>query len=315
VKKHVKEIFAAAVLIPVLIGMPYAVFQNAPWVQKDDIRVIYLTAVTRDGLWTDETVNAANYWTKTFRPATLQLQVNEKVLLRLTSMDVTHTFYVPELNIGPVEVDAGYTEEVLVQADKAGTYLYYCIIVCGECHYYMQGKVYVMNGNETVLLQEDLPAEFCENHNITPEYANVVEHGQVLYEQKGCITCHGKNGKGGIYNPNYVNKNVPELNTLADKMKIYWKEDAEILIQLFESQTDLETLEDDPPVDNFSRFLAQYNSMRSKIMDGSPELQRLNPDDPHPPLLMPSWEQKLSSHEIDAILAYLIAQYDWEQFD
>jgi mono/diheme cytochrome c family protein len=39
------------------------------------------------------------------------------------------------------------------------------------------------------------------------------EHGQLIYEAY-CIQCHGKDGKGGVDNPNSVDGTVPEINPI-----------------------------------------------------------------------------------------------------
>jgi plastocyanin len=315
VRRNIKEIIAAIVVVITLVAIPYAIFGNAPWANSGSMRVIHLTAVTNDGVWTDAKVNASNYWTQKYKPAHLVIQNGEKVLLRLSSSDVTHSFYVPELNIGPIIVDGGHTEEVVIQSEKPGNYTYYCIIVCGECHYYMQGTVSIVNTKSDINAVNGIVTTSCEIHNHSQKQSTFIETGYFLYNQKGCVTCHGKNGSGGVYNPNYINRTIPELNTLADKMKLYWREDADTVIKLLESGDDLAALEDDPPFRSYNRFLAQYNSMRTKIKDGTSDLQMIDPQGPIPPLYMPSWEENLTSKEIDAIIAYLISEYSWESTD
>jgi plastocyanin len=310
---HIKEFVAALIVIIFIAAVPYAIFGNAPWVNEKSMRVMHLTAVTEDGVWTDAKVNAGNYWSKKFKPAHIILQKGEKVLLRLSSSDVTHTFYVPELNVGPVIVDGGHTEEVTIQSDKTGDYTYYCVIVCGECHYYMQGYVSVVDADTKVTSKIKNMDISCSIHTLSNEYGSLVEKGKHLFAQKGCITCHGENGAGGVYNPNYVNTYVPELNTLADKMKIYWQEDADTVLKLLEMGDDLEALEDDPPFRSYNRFLAQYNSIRTKIIEGAPDLQMIDPQGPIPPLYMPAWEEQLSDQEIDAIISYLLSEFSWEE--
>lgn len=312
-KWTIKEILAITIVVLSLVGLPVLVFQNAPWVEAGELRIVHLTAVKKNGVWTDEKVTGHNYWRKSFKPVTLLLNENEKVKLRLSSSDVTHTFYVPELNIGPIKVEAGHVEEVIISAGKSGEYLYYCIIVCGECHCYMQGTVKVVSENETVILPQMTVSDICEHDRTLAENSTFLERGKEIFINKGCMTCHGENGKGGVFNYNYVNNTVPELNTLADKLKIYWQEDAEIIIELLENHVNLDSLEDNPPIENYSRFLAQYHSMLDKINDGALKLQALNSDGPLPPLYMPAWEYILSDTEIDAVLAYLIKQFDWDE--
>ncbi|MFQ5864053.1 MAG: c-type cytochrome [bacterium] len=316
-KKGLQELLAAVVTIALLIGLPVVIFQNGPWVAKGTTRVIHLTGVMKNGVWTSAEVTGLNYWWKTFRPATIVVRAGEEVLLRLSSSDGTHGFYVPELNLEPIQVESGHTVEVPLHATRAGNYTYYCTLVCGECHYYMRGTVKVLAADEdfasfTAVEGTDLS---CGFHNPSDNFSSFIERGEYLYKRKGCVTCHGEDGKGGIYNPNYVKKFVPQLDNLADKLKIDWKEDADIIIKLLESNTDLESVEEDPPIDGYSRFLAQYHSIRKKVLNGAPSLQMLDPNGPRPPLSMPAWEEQLSTEDINAILAYLISRFPWEEYE
>lgn len=315
-RKLLFEIIAAVLVISTLILVPILLDANGPWNNKEGMRVIHLTALSEGGIWTDEEVSSLNYGYKEFRKANPILRVGEKIILRLSSADVVHTFYVPELNIGPIEVNAGEVKEIILEPDSVGNFIYYCTTVCGDCHFYMQGTLTVLGPGEEFGLEKDFVLnDDCDTHDLHTKSSSFIEFGKSLFEEKGCVTCHGENGIGGINNPNYVNKNVPELNTLADKLKIYWEDDAKVIIDLLENNTDLYKLEDDPPIKRFNRFLAQYESIINKINDGALDLQKLKPDGPTPPLFMPSWEHHLDERERDAIIAYLIEQYPWESYE
>lgn len=310
-----QELLAVAVTVTVLVGMPFAVFRNGPWTSDGHNRIIHLTGVMKGGVWTDERVNGLNYWWKSFPPAEITIDQGEEVLLRLSSSDVTHSFYVPELGLGPITVKPGHTEEVLFRAEREGRFVYHCITVCGECHYFMKGAVVVLSTDVQARPGEHKTNPECELHDSPGTFPSYVEKGKYLYSSRGCGTCHGSEGKGGIYNPNYVSQFVPRLDDIADKMKIYWEEDAHTVIKLLESGSDLESLEDDPPIDNFSRFIAQYRSIHTKINEGSPKVQRLDRRGPDPPLSMPAWREQLSEEDINSILAYLITLFPWEDFE
>jgi len=313
------EIVALIVLVGAMIGLPVAIFSSAPWRSDyQDYRVVQLTAVSKDGVWTEEKVTNLNYWNRQFKPANLFFQPGEKILFRLTSMDVTHSFYVPELNIGPVEVKGGTWHEIPFIADTTGAFIYYCTTICGECHFYMQGKIIVQEQGDSTFLQtpgDDEPqriTQLCDHtiHTILP--GSFIEKGQSLYNANGCITCHGESGKGGIINPNYVNNFVPRLDDLAEKMRLLWYEDAEVVVGLLEQKADLTKILDDPPFRQFNRFHAQYESIISKITDGAHELQKADSTGPVPPLYMPAWGNQMSNDEMNAIVAFLIEQQEWE---
>jgi len=78
---------------------------------------------------------------------------------------------------------------------------------------------------------------------------------------------------------------------------------------------DLTELKNDPPIEGYRRFLAQFNSYRQKILNGAQQLQKLTPDSPEPPLVMPTWKHTLTEADIQAILAYLISEYPWGEND
>lgn len=319
IRALVIEITAFVTLIVVIIGLPVIVFSKAPWKSEyQDHRIIHLTAVAKDGVWTKERVTSMNYWNREFKPANLLLHRGEKILFRLTSMDVTHTFYVPDLNIGPVEVKGGMVFDVPFVADKTGAFVYYCTTICGDSHYYMQGKILIQEKNDTAFHSfiADFPvqaAEYCDHTHQDNLPDSFIERGQTLYNSTGCITCHGQSGRGGIYNPNYVNNFVPTLEDLAEKMRLFWQEDAETVIKLLENNADMNEQLEDPPFRQYNRFLAQYESIINKINDGAHDLQKADTAGPQPPLFMPAWEYQLSNEEMNAIVAYLINQASWEE--
>lgn len=72
----------------------------------------------------------------------LELPVNQRVLFRIQSKDVIHSFWVPEF--GPKQ-DAvpGLTTELRVTPTKVGQYLVRCSQLCGSGHTFMTAPVHV----------------------------------------------------------------------------------------------------------------------------------------------------------------------------
>src|SRR5674476_399695 len=103
-KSRIIEIIATVLVIIVLVGTPMAINYYRPWKSTNGQRIIFLTAIGSQGVWTEDKVNNLNYWNTTFNRAMIFLKVGEEVTFKFTSMDVTHTFYAPELGIGPVVV-------------------------------------------------------------------------------------------------------------------------------------------------------------------------------------------------------------------
>ena len=320
-KKNIIELFATVIVLMILIGTPMAISNNSPWKNHNGKKLINLTAVAAQGIWTEDKVDGSNYWNTNFKRANLVLTFGEEVILRFTSVDVTHTFYAPEANLGPIIVEAGKYYDIPFTPKETGRFTYYCTTVCGLCHFFMQGNIFVVEKGKTIdqsivdKVEADSICPLCKNRNVH-ELVNssFVQHGAALYKSKGCFLCHGEAGAGGIKNPNYALINVPELNTLANKLKLSDKHDAESVIKMLETGADLERINDNPPFPTFNRFYAQYISISNKIKDGSPIVQKLDSSKYLPPLWMPSWEHQLTPKEINEIIAYMINIFDWDKY-
>jgi mono/diheme cytochrome c family protein len=268
-------------------------------------RVVTLTAVGDLGIWTEDKVVAANYWRSDLRPARLTLEMGRPILLRLQSADVMHTFYAPDLGIGPLDVYPGRVVEARVTPRETGTFEYFCTTVCGEAHFVMKGEVMV-----TEMAAERAPgvARSEPPHwTLEPPVAGASRQdwGHWHFEQKGCATCHGTAGRAGIKNANSMNPKVLGLDSLAANLFLFAPEDVGAFVHAIEEGHDLESLADRPPVPLYGSVLTQYRAVRKVIREGRKTVP-MDPDGPIPPLDMLAWKHRLSDDDIDAILAYLL---------
>jgi mono/diheme cytochrome c family protein len=308
----VREWTGILVTVVGLIGIPLWVFAYNRSLDPPDCRVIHLTGVMKDGVWTTEVVTSLNYGLKSFGAADIKLQKGEKVIFKLTSADVTHGFYVPDLGLGPVEVEPGHVVEIPFEAQKTGAFMYYCTTVCGDCHHFMRGFIQIVEDGMIPAPPRTVAAELCQHDAPPPpRQSPLTDLGRDLFQRKGCVACHGESGRGGVPNPNYIKFTVPALDSLAERMYLYDPEDVETVIDLLEKNVDPKTLEDDPPFRRYNRFLAQYQSVSDMIRVGKPAGRR-DTKGVHPPLNMPSWDAVLSPRDTDALIAYLLTQYPWE---
>ena len=78
-----------------------------------------------------------------FTPDNITLKKGEPVILRLTSQDVTHGFFLRALKIDEL-IEPGKTVDVKVQPDKEGTFTAICHHFCGAGHGNMKMTITVV---------------------------------------------------------------------------------------------------------------------------------------------------------------------------
>jgi len=145
-----------------------------------------------------------------------------------------------------------------------------------------------------------------------PDTSDLVETGSYLYLAKGCVTCHGPEGQGGIANHNSANSPVPAHDTTAEKLFLGSPDDAEVFIQVVTSTGDLTSLEESPEIHLFPVVRTRFDNAREIIRKGRYS-SKLNPDGPEPPLQMPAWQHIVDEREIDSLLVYFVSLYPWDE--
>ncbi len=78
---------------------------------------------------------------------TLYLPVNQRVLFRVSSKDVIHSFWIVEMAV-KVDANPGATTVATVVPDKVGTFTIRCAELCGLYHSYMQTTVHVVSADQ-----------------------------------------------------------------------------------------------------------------------------------------------------------------------
>lgn len=142
------EMIAVAVTLAVLFGVPWALiaYARAYLPRKfPGASIVSLTAVAADGVWTREPVTGATYWRKRFHAVpTISVDVGQPVVLRLASADALHSFAIPALEIGPIDVPAGEVRTVAFTPREPGMLLFLCWRVCAPLHGQLLGRVLVL---------------------------------------------------------------------------------------------------------------------------------------------------------------------------
>ena len=304
------------VLAPmVVLVLVLALSGPAAVARRDEpgVKVFNLTGVAGSGVWTTSDVNGLNYWWKNFEPATLFVEEGDEVVLNLRSADLLHCFYIPAFSVGPVDIEPGHAHTVRFRASEAGVYQYYCTSMCGNCHFYMRGWIVVTAPGEEPVEPPPIACPLClPDAGPPPETGRLVDLGSYLYLQKGCITCHGAEGRGGIANDNTTNGTVPDHYTTAQKLFLASEEDAEAFIELLQTEPDLEDLEEPPEIQRLAIVTTRYANAEEIIRTGRYSA-KADPEGPEPPLQMPAWKYLVEEREIDALLAYFVSLYPWEE--
>jgi cytochrome c oxidase subunit 2 len=125
----------------------------------------------------------------------IHIMVGQPVRIELTSADVIHSFWVPQL-AGKMDVIPGQTNITWLQADKPGTYRGQCAVFCGAQHAHMALQVIV-----------DKPKQFQAWWNRQGKPAPMPESADARRGQKvfgaRCAACHTVRGTsaGGIVGP------------------------------------------------------------------------------------------------------------------
>ena len=147
-----KEASAALTVVLVLVGVPLLLWHwrsvELPHRYPAGSKIITLTAIADGGVWTQEDVIGLNYWwKKATRTDEIPLKQGDHVVVRLHSADVLHSFAIPILRLGPVDVQAGHTIEMTFDANRAGVLTFLCWQVCSPEHPSLRGRFLVEASN------------------------------------------------------------------------------------------------------------------------------------------------------------------------
>ncbi len=123
----------------------------------------------------------------------LRLPVGTDVKIELTSADVIHSFWVPQLG-GKKDAVPGYLTTTWFKADRPGTFRGQCAEYCGLGHAQMPIEVIVMDQASF-----DLWASATAD-----KQANASAQGELLFSTT-CASCHTVNGEGGQIGPELTN--------------------------------------------------------------------------------------------------------------
>jgi cytochrome c oxidase subunit 2 len=117
----------------------------------------------------------------------LVIPVGTKVLLRETSRDVIHSYWIPALN-GKKDAVPGRIHLLRLEADKPGIYAGQCTEFCGLSHANMR--------MEAIALSKEDFAKWVANQQrdyVSPEEGTLAKEGETVFLNQ-CSRCHQVNG-------------------------------------------------------------------------------------------------------------------------
>lgn len=117
----------------------------------------------------------------------VRLPVGRAVSFGLSTADVIHSFWVPQL-AGKVDMVPGRVHQLRVRVDEAGSFRGQCAEYCGEQHARMALQVVAMPPDEfdRWLLAQSRPAQ--------PPTSDLARRGRQVFEQQRCNACHAVRG-------------------------------------------------------------------------------------------------------------------------
>ena len=137
----------------------------------------------------------------------IHVPVGQPVAFRLTSADVIHSFWTPELH-GKLDLLPGTTNTFTIQADEPGVYTGVCAEFCGAQHAHMHFLVIAEPPDQFAawLAQQRRPA--------LPPAGEALLRGRQIFGEAGCAACHSISGAYAAAGDQVV---APDLTHLASR--------------------------------------------------------------------------------------------------
>jgi cytochrome c oxidase subunit II len=127
----------------------------------------------------------------------IHIPVGHPIAVKVTSRDVIHSFWVPNLH-GKRDLIPGYTTAVWLQADQPGTYLGQCAEFCGRQHAKMALQVVAESDADFNKWIEQ------QRRNADAPQTEAERRGRDVFMAGQCVACHTIHGTSanGLIGPN-----------------------------------------------------------------------------------------------------------------
>lgn len=140
----------------------------------------------------------------------LVVPINQPVKLTMSSLDVIHSFYVPEFRIKRDVLPNRYTV-VWFEATQLGEFRVLCAEYCGTDHSRMWAKVRVVPREEY--------DEWIASGGPLGKIEDPIELGKALFRMRGCQQCHSVDGTASGKAPTLLGK-FGSTETLSDGSQV-----------------------------------------------------------------------------------------------
>jgi len=178
------EVTWTAIPLVTVLVLSYFGAQNLAETVRVDPQAMVVNVVGGQWFWSFE------YPDQGVTSDTLYLPVNQQVLLRMTSRDVIHSFWVPEFRVKQDLLPGeNLVKELRITPNVLGEYKVRCAEMCGVSHAYMESPVIVVE-------QEEFDTWIREQAAVVQD--DPVARGEKLSRDNGCIACHSLDGTQGV---------------------------------------------------------------------------------------------------------------------
>ena len=167
-------------LIPFLLVMGFYVWSTRMFLdqQSPPDNALTINVIAKQWMWKFEHAGGQREINE------LHVPVGRAIRLTMTSQDVIHSLYLPDLRIKQDVLPGRYTQEWFV-ADKTGVFALRCAEFCGTDHSVMGGRLIVQT-----------PADYARWQARAGADRSLAQQGHSLFDRLGCAGCHGGNAQG-----------------------------------------------------------------------------------------------------------------------
>jgi cytochrome c oxidase subunit 2 len=178
------EIFWTVIPLILVIGLAYLGAENLAAVTRVDPEAMEAKVTGFQWAWRFE------YPEVGVTSDELHLVVDRQVVLRMSSPDVLHSFWVPEFRVKQ-DLVPGIETTYRITPSKLGQFKVRCAELCGTSHSYMESPVIVETQEEfNAWIKKQVDANAAAEASGVPDAGR----GQKIYESSGCKACHSIDG-------------------------------------------------------------------------------------------------------------------------